>query len=150
VLRQGLMAVIDGGRSPGGFCYVDNAAHAMIAAAHSPATLNRAYNVADGTGVTWRTYVDALADGLNLRRARLDLPFAAAFALARAMEASYRYLPLPGRPSLTRHAVYLLSRNQEYPTTAARRDFGFAPEVSFEEGIARSLAWLKQRKVEQW
>lgn len=149
LLRQGLMAVIDGGRSPGGFCYVDNAACAIFAAANSPTTLGRAYNLSDGTGVTWRTYVDALAAGLNLRRAKIDLPFAMAFALARAMEASHRYLRLPGRPALSRHAVYLLARNQEYPIEAARRDFALAPEIPFEEGIARSIAWLNERQMEQ-
>jgi nucleoside-diphosphate-sugar epimerase len=141
LIRQGLMAVLDGGRSPGGFCYVDNAAEALIAAAHAQETLGRAYNIADGTGVTWRTYVDALADGLGRRRPWIDIPSAVAFPLAFAMEAARRCLP--GRPLLTRHAVRLLSRNQEFPIESARRDFGFRPEVSFEEGMARTIAWLK-------
>jgi nucleoside-diphosphate-sugar epimerase len=138
LIRQGAMAVIDGGRSPGGFCYVDNAVDAMIAAAHSSATVGRVYNIADGTGVTWRTYVDALARGLGKRRPWIDIPAAAALPLARVLEA------LPGKPLLTRHAVYLLSRNQEYPTARARADFGFAPEISFEEGMARTIEWLKR------
>jgi nucleoside-diphosphate-sugar epimerase len=143
-LRQGTMAVIDGGRSAGGFCYVDNAAQAMIDAAAAAETLGRAYNLSDGTGATWRRYVDALADGLGERRAWIDLPSAAAFALAGTMEAPHRYLRIPGRPMLTRHAVYLLSRNQEYPIGRARREFGFAPKVSFEEGIGRTVEWLKK------
>ncbi len=143
-LRQGTMAVIDGGRSAGGFCYVDNAAQAMIDAAAASETIGRAYNLSDGTGATWRRYVDALADGLGRRRAWIDMPSAAAFALANTMEAPHRYLRIPGRPMLTRHAVYLLSRSQEYPTARAQRDFGFAPAVSFEEGIGRLVEWLKQ------
>ncbi len=136
LIRQGLMAVIDGGRSPGGFCYVDNAAEALITAAHSQETTGRAYNIAEGTGVTWRTYVDAMADGLGRRRPWINLPSAIAFPLARTMEA------LPGHPLLTRHAVYLLSRNQEFPVESARGDFGFRAEVSFAEGMARTIAWL--------
>ena len=143
-LRQGTMAVIDGGHSPGGFCYVDNAAQAMIDAAASSETVGQAYNLSDGTGATWRRYVDALADGLRLRRAWIDMPSAAAFALAATMEAPHRYLRVPGRPMLTRHAVYLLSRDQEYPTGRARREFGFSPAVSFEEGIRRTVEWLKE------
>jgi nucleoside-diphosphate-sugar epimerase len=146
LIQQGLMAVLDGGRSPGGFCYVDNAAEALIAAAHAPETVGRAYNIADGTGATWRTYVDALADGLGRRRPWIDIPSAVAFPLAFAMEAPHRHLRVPGRPLLTRHAVFLLSRNQEFPTERARRDFGFRPEVSFEQGMARTLAWLKDTR----
>jgi nucleoside-diphosphate-sugar epimerase len=143
LIRQGLMAVIGGGRSPGGFCYVDNAAQAMMEAAAASETVGHAYNLSDGTGVTWRTYVDALADGLGERRPWIDLPSATAFPLANTMEAPHRYLRVPGRPLLTRHAVYLLSRSQEYPIEKARREFGWVPAVSFEEGMRRTIEWLK-------
>jgi nucleoside-diphosphate-sugar epimerase len=137
------MAVIDGGRSTGGFAYVDNVVDAMISAALSPVAIGRAYNVADGTGVNWRTYVTMLADGLRERRPWINLPFAAAWLLANAMEVTHSTLHLPGRPSLTRHAVLLLSRDQEFPSGAAMRDFGFAPKVTFKEGISRTVEWLR-------
>jgi nucleoside-diphosphate-sugar epimerase len=146
-IRAGSMLVIDHGRAPGGFAYVDNVAGAMIAAAEAGATAGRAYNIADGTGATWRMYVDALADGLGRRRPWLDLPSAIALPLARTMEAVHGALHLPGRPLLTRHAVLLLSRNQEYPADAARRDFGFAPAISLKEGIARTVEWLNKQRV---
>ena len=145
LLRQGLMAVIDGGRSPGGFCYVDNCVEAIVQAATASHTAGHAYSLSDGTGVTWRQYVDALADGLGARRPWINLPVTLAFPLARTMEAAHQYLPLPGRPLLTRHAVYLLSRSQEFPAEAARRDFGFSPAVSFGEGMKRTVEWLTGR-----
>ena len=37
----------------------DNVLDAMISAALSPATIRRAYNVADGTGTSWQAYVAA-------------------------------------------------------------------------------------------
>ena len=142
LLRQRLMMVVDGGRAPGGFSYVDNVAESMIQAATARETLGRVYNIADGTGATWRQYVDALADGLGLPRPWLNMPSPLAFALAHAMEAPHRYLRAPGRPLLTRHAVYLLARNQEYPADSVRRDFGFRPAVPFAEGVARTIEWL--------
>jgi len=142
LIRQGLMAVIGGGRATGGFCYVDNVAEAMIQAAMASETAGRAYNLSDGTGVTWRQYVDALADGLGCRRPWIDLPVAAAFGLARAMEAPHRWLGVPGRPLLTRHAALLLGHDQEFPIERARREFGFRPAVGFEEGMRRSVEWV--------
>jgi len=144
LIRQGAMAVIDGGRAPGGFCYVDNVVRAMMQAAAAEQSEGKAYNIADGSGKTWREYVDAVADGLAARRPALNIPSALALPLARAFEASHAALHLPGRPLLTRHAVYLLSRNQEYPTERARQDFGFAPEVGFAEGLERALEWLRE------
>jgi nucleoside-diphosphate-sugar epimerase len=142
LIRQGLMAVIDGGSASGGFCYVDNAVQAIVQAAAASETRGQAYNIADGTGVTWRAYVDALADGLKQRRPWIDLPSGLAFPLARVMEAPHRYLRIPGRPLLTLHAVYLLSRSQEFPIGKARREFNFSPAITFEEGIARTVEWL--------
>ena len=143
LLRQRVMAYIDGGAAPGGFTYVDNVAGAMLQAAWSPSTVGEAYNLSDGTGASWSQYVALLAQQLGARPPWIDLPFRTAMALARCFEAPHRYLGLGGRPLLTRHAVYLLGRDQEFPIEKARRGFGFAPKVSLEEGIARSVSWLK-------
>lgn len=144
MLRQRMMLLIDGGRAPGGFSYVDNVAQAMIDAAESAATVGRAYNLCDERGVTWREYVHALADAMGRRRPWLDLSFARAMALAGPLEAAHRFARLPGRPPLTRHAVHLLGQSQEFPATRARAEFGFVPRVSFAEGIERSAAWLTE------
>jgi nucleoside-diphosphate-sugar epimerase len=142
LLRQRMMVLIDGGRARGGFCYVDNVADAMMAAAGSTAAMGRAYNLCDETGMTWREYTDALADGLSYKRPWLALPFSAAMALGTAMEVPYGLLHVSQRPLLTRHAVHLLGQDQEFPATRAQEDFGFAPRISFAEGIARSAAWV--------
>ena len=144
LLRDRLMLLIDGGRNRGGFIYVDDVVTAMMASAHEQRTLGEAYNLCDGAGDTWREYVDGLADALHLNRAWLNLPYAAAAGLARAMELPWNLLPgLGSRPLLTRHAVVLLGRDQEFPTAKAKRDFGFAPTVSLREGIRRSANWLR-------
>jgi nucleoside-diphosphate-sugar epimerase len=148
LLRTRQMAYIGGGRARGGFLYVDNAVDALILAARSPKTLGQVYNLTDGTEATWRQYVTALAAGLGYKRPWIDLQYHGAMILAAAMEAPYRWFGwLPGRPLLTRHAVYLLGRDQEFPGDKARREFGFASKISFEEGIARSVAWLQDLKA---
>jgi nucleoside-diphosphate-sugar epimerase len=143
LLRQRLMLLIDGGRAPGGFTYVDHVAQAMMDASESPVTLGRAYNICDETDTTWREYTHALADALGYRRPWLSLPFSTAIRLGRGMEAPYGLLRLSARPLLTRHAVHLLGQSQEFPAARARADFGFAPKVPFAEGIARSAAWVR-------
>jgi len=145
LLRQRLMLLTDGGRARGGFTYVDNVAQAMMDAAASSKTVGRAYNISDGTGITWREYTFALADALGYPRPWLRLPFSAAMTLAPAMEAVQRTLRLRGRPLLTRHAAHLLGQDQEFPAARAREDFGFVPHVSFAEGIARSAAWVRSQ-----
>ena len=146
LLRLRLMTYIDGGRRTGGFTYVDNVAEAMMDAAESDRTLGRAYNLSDGTGAAWKDYVSALASGLGYPQPWLHLSLASAMRLARLMEFPHATLKLPGRPQLTRHAVYLLGRDQEFPTENARDDFNFSPRIDLAEGLARSIAWLKSRQ----
>lgn len=147
LLQHRQMVRIGGGQATGGFLYVDNAVAALIAAAQSAEAEGQVYNLADGTGATWNTYVAALADGLGYRPPWIDLPYGLAMTIAGAMEGPYRWIKtLPGRPMLTRHAVFLLARDQEFPNGKARAELGFVSRISFEEGIARSVAWLKSLK----
>jgi len=144
LLKKRQMAHIDGGRARGGFLYVDNAVRAMIAAARLPSAQGATYNLTDATGVSWKTYAQTLAEGLGLKTPWINLPYPAAIALAGLMETPYRWVrSLPGRPILTRHAVYLLAKDQEFPSDKAHSELGNFSQVSFAEGMARSVAWLK-------
>ena len=145
LLRQRLMATIDHGNAPGGFAYVDNVAAAIIQASTHPATIGQAYNLADGTGATWTDYLRLFSEALGTKPPWIDLSLASATTLARAFEAPWRLLKLSSRPLLTRHAVLLLALNQEFPTAKARAAFGFDPTISLAEGIAHSVAWLRNR-----
>lgn len=144
LLRQRLMATVDGGRATGGFTYVDNVADAMIAASASERAIGQAYNIADGTGASWKQYLSLFAAALGVKPPWMDFSFRAAMRLAAVMEAPHRW-GLPGKALLTRHAVYLLARDQEFSSAKARREFGFAPAVGLDEGIARSVEWLRSR-----
>jgi nucleoside-diphosphate-sugar epimerase len=143
LLRQRVMATIDGGRARGGFAYVGNVVDAMLQCSVSEAALGQAYNLADGTDATWSEYLRVFAMGLGYQAPWIDLSTGTAVRLAGVLESIHRMLRLPGRPLLTRHAVKLLGVDQEFPAAKARREFGFAPAVSLQEGIARSVAWLK-------
>ena len=146
LLRDGWMAYISSGKAPGGFAYVDNVVDAILLAGDSPQALGQAFNISDGTGATWADYATQFAAALGLRPPRINLPFKIAMGVARVMETPYAYTGLKGRPLLTRHAVYLLGVDQEFPIGKAKRSLGFAPRVGLSEGIERSVEWLKSRK----
>ena len=142
-LRLRQMLLVDGGRVPGGFVYVDNVVDALLSAAESASSIGKAYNLRDETEESWRDYVQALADALDMPRPWLKLPFPAAYGTAAVFERLQLLLRLPGRPPLTRHAVLLLARNAAFPIERARNDLGFRSAVSFGEGLALTAAWLK-------
>jgi nucleoside-diphosphate-sugar epimerase len=141
LLKQRLMLLVDNGRAPGGFVYVDDVCRAMLTAATAPHALGEAYNLSSTDGTTWRTYTQALAKALSLPAPWLSLPFRAAMALAAASELPHK-CGLPGRAMLTRHAVYLLGRTQQYSTAKAQEQLGWTPQIALDEGIARSVTRL--------
>ena len=144
LLRARLMATVDGGQAAGGFVYVDDVAEAMMAAAECEPAVGQAYNVTDGSGTPWAEYLRVFAAALGVRAPWIDLSFATAMRLAGLMEAPHRW-GLPGKPLLTRHAVYLLGRGQEFSPAKAERELRWKASVDVFEGVRRSVAWLQGR-----
>lgn len=142
LLAQRALVTVDGCRTRAGLVYVDDLIDAMVELAASDAAIGEAYNVRDPSDITWRSYFDALADGLGVRRARWDLPVGVALRLGRWSEVAYKLARASSRPLVTRHAVLVLSRDQGYSIDKIRRQIGFTPAVGVDEGIRRSLAWL--------
>lgn len=143
LLRKRQMVLLGHGAARAGLLYVDNAVDGIIEAAVSPLGEGRAYNLRDEGDQTWRDYVHALAARLGTPTPRIDLPVSLALGAGWLSEAVYGALRSRRRPLLTRHAVYLLGRDQDYAIEAARRDLGFRSRVSFAEGIDRSVAWFE-------
>jgi nucleoside-diphosphate-sugar epimerase len=136
------MLVVNGGRAPAGLLYVDNLCDALIAAAERPEAIGKVYAVRDPGRQTWREYVDRLSEGLRLPRVTLSLPAWLAFTLAALFELLWSLTRARSRPLLTRHVVYVMSRDQSYGCEPAIAELGFSSKVSFEEGMTRTIAWL--------
>ena len=95
------------------FTYVDDAADGIVAAALSPNTVNKTYNVT-------KSHSWSLLDAAYL---------AVDIAGSGSVEVCPRDLDFPSRGALN--------------IDAARRDFGFNPEVDVEEGFRRYHDWFK-------
>ncbi len=142
LLSQRQMLLINGGRSSPGLLYIDNAVDALLAAATTTATLGQAYNLRDESAETWGQYLRSLAHALGLPAPWLNLPEFAALGFAGMLEAVHRICKLQAKPLLTRHAVYLMSRDAAFAIGKAQRDFGFCSAVSFDEAVSRSAEWF--------
>ncbi len=140
-LKKGDMPLIAGGKSAPGLLFISNAVDALIAAARSDKTIGKAYNLRDETAETWRDYLDAFADKAGEKRTTLRLPFAFAYSMGWTCEQINRLRGIASKPLLTRHSVLLMSRNAAFPIDRAKADFVFRSRVSFDEGVAKSVAW---------
>jgi len=147
LLQKRQMMHIGTSIKPAGLGYVDNVVDLMLLAANTEASLGQAYNANDDSVVTWRTYINRLADMIGARHPRITVPHRIAYHLGWAMEGSYRLFKSDHRPLLTRMAVELFATDQSFPIEKARNELGYRPSVGFDEGMERVEAWLQETGV---
>jgi nucleoside-diphosphate-sugar epimerase len=141
------MLLIDRGRPLAGLCYVQNLIDAAVLALRHEAASGHAFNVSDGLAVTWKQFTDDLAAGLGCPQVRWSLPFRLANGIGFALEHGYRLLRrstgLSAPPLLSRQAVQVLGRSQDFSNLKLRRVLGWEPHVDYTTGLRETVAWLK-------
>jgi nucleoside-diphosphate-sugar epimerase len=147
-IAGGHMLLIDGGRPVAGLCFIDNLADVAMLALREPAAAGEAFNVSDGLDVTWRALTDSLAAGLGCPRVRWTIPYWLALSIGYALEHGYRLLRrstgLNSQPLLSRQAVQVLGKNQDFSARKLRETLGWEPRVDYRTGIEATLAWLER------
>lgn len=127
--------------------YIDNAASAHLMAAErldlGAPIAGKVYFIAQGEPIPVWDMVDRFLAIADLPPVRRVVPRGLAVALGRGLETVYRVFRLPGEPRMTRFLALELSTAHWYNLDAARRDLGYAPHVSIEEGLRRLSASLR-------
>ena len=151
-IRNRRMFLVDGGRAVAGLSYVENVVDAAILALLHEAAPGQAFNISDGLDVTWKEFTDALAQGLGCSEVRWSLPYWVADGLGFSLEHSYRALRKTTRlktpPLLSRQAVHVLGRNQDFSNHKARELLGWEPRIDYAAGLEATLVWLRAEHLE--
>lgn len=147
IQRARRLRQVGDGRNQVDTTYIDNAAlahvQAMVAIEKNPALSGRVYFISDDAPVRlWDMINRILAAGGKPPVKRKISPKAACLAGA-AAETLYRVFNIRKEPPLTRFVAKELSTSHWFDISAAKKDLGYRPEVSIEEGLARLAQWLK-------
>ncbi len=127
--------------------YVDNAADAHLLAADkldigSPVG-GKPYFISNGDPVVMWTFLNRILAEAGLPPVTRTVPGWVGRLAGRTLEATYGLFQLAGEPSLTLFVAKQLSTSHWYDLTAAKRDLGYDPQVSIEEGLKRLAASFK-------
>lgn len=146
-IRARRMILIGGGRAIAGLVFVENLVDAALLALRHPGASGAAFNVTDGLDVTWRRFLGDLAAGLESPPPSWNLPYPVAHAIGSALERGYRGLRATTGLSmpalLSRQAVHVLGRDQDFSNRRLREVLGWEPRVSYVDGLAATLEWLR-------
>jgi nucleoside-diphosphate-sugar epimerase len=132
--RSRRLAWIGGGAHRTSTTHVDNVVEGLLLGAEKGAP-GEAYFVTDGEPVVFREFVTRLLATQGIQAPDRTLPRGVAAALAGAGETAWKILPLPGRPPLTRLAFWLASQECTIDISRARRDLGYSPVTSIDQGL---------------
>jgi len=126
--------------------YVDNAAHAHLLAADKLTTdselSGKAYFISNGQPIPMWGMVNRILAAAGIPPETRSISPKLAYAIGCLCEGLWGLLKLSGEPPMTRFVARELSSAHWFDISAARRDFGYDPDISIEEGLDRLKKWL--------
>jgi sterol-4alpha-carboxylate 3-dehydrogenase (decarboxylating) len=135
------------------FTYVDNLVDALLAAdarlvPGSPVA-GQAYFVTNGEPMPFFGFVAKVLAELGLPRIVGAVPYPLAYAAAALKEGldTLRGGTLNAEDGMSRFAVRYMVRHHYFDISKARRELGYAPRVTLEEGIRRTCRHLRQQEL---
>jgi nucleoside-diphosphate-sugar epimerase len=134
MVKAGRFAWVGGGGQLTATTQVENVVEGLLLAALKGAA-GEAYFVTDGEPVVFRDFVSALLETQGVEPPDRTMPNWLGHALATVGEPAWRLLPLPGRPPLARFTYWVLTQECTIDDSKARRELGYQPPVSREQGL---------------
>ncbi len=102
----------------------------------------KAYFLSQGEPVNCWQWIDEILALADLPPVRKSISYRSAWRLGTALEKVYGWLNLQGEPPMTRFLAAQLATSHWFDISAARRDFGYQPQISTAEGMRRLGDWL--------
>jgi nucleoside-diphosphate-sugar epimerase len=124
-------------RVPMPLVYVDNLADAMLAAAGSDLHTGSIYNVVDSAEVDQGDVARSLRDLTQGQIRPIFLPYFTVWSLMLGVD--LLALLRKGKMGTARFRLHRTLANMRFKCSAAREDLKWAPRVSLQEGLARSM-----------
>jgi len=139
--RAGRLKFVGDGKNIVDTVYIDNAAEAHILAAEKlapgSAPAGKAYFITNGEPMPISQITNLIIGAAGVPPVTATISPKIAWFVGLICEKAFKWFKLAGEPPITRWVAGELSTAHWFNIDAARRDFGYQPKVSIEEGIRR-------------
>lgn len=155
--RSGAVRHITGPPKLQDVTYVDDAVQAhllagdlLLAGGERAARINgRPYFISSGEPVDIWEFLNRLLETAGLPPIQKTVSLRTALAIGWVFEKTHALSGAGGDPRMSRWIVRQLTCARWFDISAARRDLGYEPRVSVEEGMSRLKAWLDEHNGER-
>jgi len=134
--KRGGFMWIDHGRARTSTVHIDNLVHA-IALALTKGSPGEAYFILDDGERTMKEMITGMAASAGVALPDRSIPSWVASAAASLVEGAWRLFRVKREPPLTRHAAMVMARHCVLDGRRAKRDLGYEPVISVDEGLRR-------------
>jgi len=142
--REGKLLQVGDGTNLVDITYIDNAAEAHLLAADAlrpgAPCAGRAYFISQGEPVSLWPWLNQILAAVDAPTAVRRISFSAAYSVGALLEAAYCLVGARSEPRMTRFLACQLAKSHYFNITAARRELGYKPRISTQEGIERFLS----------
>ncbi len=101
------------------------------------------YHITGPKAVTFRNLGQTIAAALGVRPPWLRLPRTVAWLVAAGLEGVARLMGQ--EPLLSRTGVDFFSQSRSFSWQKARRELNYVPQLGLADGVARTVAWYRER-----
>jgi len=137
--KSGQWQWINDGQAKTSTTHIANLVHA-IELALTRGHGGQVYFILDDGVRTMKEIISAIAATRGITLPNKSVPSWAADTLAAVVEGAWRTFNLKGEPPVTRFGAMIMSRDSVLIDAKARRDMGYAPVISVEEGLRQLSA----------
>jgi nucleoside-diphosphate-sugar epimerase len=145
--RAGRLRRVGNGRNLVDTTYIDNAVAAHLAAFDrlqpGAACAGQAYFIANDEPLPLWELINQMLACANLPPVSRSISASMAYRIGGFLEMGYRWLGRADEPPMTRFVARQLATSHWYDLAAAKRDLGYAPEVTVPDGLLRLRQWLE-------
>jgi len=143
LIEKGQMVYISRGRPLTCPTYVENLIDAILLAVDRKDTVGETFIITDGLEITWKEYMDKIAEKLGVRRPLFSVPYPVAYSAAAVCEAILKLFRSKKPPIITRYRIANVGKNYHFSIKKARTKLGYQPRVSLDEGMERTVEWYR-------
>lgn len=144
------LRIVGDGKNKVDLTHVENAAHAHLLAAEKLLANDKVFDgtargngkvyfISDGKPVELWSWINTFLEAIGMPAIKQSISFKGAFFAGTLLEFFWKIFGVAGEPPITRFVATELSHDHWFDISAARRELGYEPLVSNDDGV-RALA----------
>ncbi|MDJ1468716.1 NAD-dependent epimerase/dehydratase family protein [Cytophagaceae bacterium DM2B3-1] len=146
--QENKLVIIGSGTNKGDITCVRNVIEAIVCSLNAQKqVMGQAYNVSNDEPVVLWEVLNNLLQQLGLKPVTRKLPYWIVMTAAWITEQRYKWFKPNEEPPITQHGIGSLARSMTMDISLAKKNLGYKPVQSTQEGINEFIEWYKSQKT---